>query len=161
MSAILAQGFKVDASLGYVDAGYDDFTGFDADGVPGYNPVTDPAAARTKKFERVPEMTYNVAASYDRPLAGGGELGFRVSYNWVDEYFNDALNSRIIRQPSYGLVDASVSWENAKRNWVVSLFGRNLADEEYFDFALDNALTTQTWGGAPRTFGVRVTYRYE
>ena len=161
VSAILAQGFKVDASLGYVDAGYDDFTGFDADGVPGYNPVTDPAAARTKKFERVPEMTYNVAASYDRPLAGGGELGFRVSYNWVDEYFNDALNSRIIRQPSYGLVDASVSWENAKRNWVVSLFGRNLADEEYFDFALDNALTTQTWGGAPRTFGVRVTYRYE
>lgn len=161
MSAIVAEGFKIDASIGYVDAGYDEFSGFDADGVPGYNPLTDPAAARAKKFERVPELTYNVAASYDRPLAAGGELGFRVSYNWTDEYFNDALNSRIIRQPAYGLIDASVNYTNEKGNLQVSLFGRNLADEEYFDFALDNALTTQTWGGMPRTYGVRLTYSYD
>ncbi|MEZ5459423.1 MAG: TonB-dependent receptor [Steroidobacteraceae bacterium] len=161
MSAIVAEGFKLDASVGFVDASYDKFEGFDADGVPGYNPLTDPAAARAKKFERVPELTYNIAASYDRPLAGGAELGFRVSYNWTDEYFNDALNSRIILQPAYGLIDASVNYTNAKGNLQVSLFGRNLADEEYFDFALDNALTTQTWGGVPRTFGVRLTYSYD
>lgn len=161
MSAILAEGFKIDANIGYVDASYDKFEGFDADGVPGYNPVTDPAAARAKKFERVPEMTYNIAASYDRPLASGGELGMRLSYNWTDEFFNDALNSVIIRQEAYGLIDASVSYTNEKGNLQVSLFGRNLADEEYFDFALDNALTTQTWGGMPRTFGVRLTYSYD
>ncbi len=161
MSAILAPGFKLDASVGYVDASYDKFEGFDADGVPGYNPLTDPAAARAKKFERVPELTYNVAASYDRPLAAGGELGFRISYNWTDEYFNDALNARIIRQPAYGLIDASISYKTENEKLVVSLFGRNLADEEYFDFALDNALTTQTWGGMPRTVGVRLTYNYD
>jgi iron complex outermembrane receptor protein len=161
LSALLAEGFKIDASVGYVDASYDKFEGFDADGVPGYNPVTDPAAAKSKKFERVPETTFNVAASYDRPLAIGGEMGFRVSYNWTDEYFNDALNAPIIRQESYGLLDASVNYKNEKGNIVVSLFGRNLADEEYFDFALDNALTTQTWGGMPRTYGVRLTYSYE
>jgi iron complex outermembrane recepter protein len=161
LSAIVAEGFKVDASVGYVDASYDKFEGFDADGVPGYNPVTDPAAAKLKKFERVPETTFNVAASYDRPLSIGGEMGFRVSYNWTDEYFNDALNVPIIRQPSYGLLDASVNYKNAKGNILVSLFGRNLTEEEYFDFALDNALTTQTWGGTPRTFGVRLTYSYE
>ncbi len=161
LSALLAEGFKIDASVGYVDAAYDEFEGFDADGVPGYNPVTDPAAAKNKKFERVPETTFNVAASYDRPLAVGGELGFRLSYNWTDEYFNDALNAPIIRQSSYGLLDASVNYKNEKGNIIVSLFGRNLADEEYFDFALDNALTTQTWGGMPRTYGVRVSYSYE
>jgi iron complex outermembrane receptor protein len=161
LSAILAEGFKIDANIGYVDASYDKFEGFDADGVPGYNPLTDPAAARAKKFERVPEMTYNIAASYDRPLASGGELGFRLSYNWTDEFYNDALNSVIIRQEAYGLIDASVSYTNEKENLQVSLFGRNLADEDYFDFALDNALTTQTWGGMPRTFGVRLTYSYD
>ena len=31
-------------------------------------------------FERVPELTYTVAAGYNVPLASGSELDFRVSY---------------------------------------------------------------------------------
>jgi iron complex outermembrane receptor protein len=160
-SAIVAEGFKIDASIGWVDAGYDKFEGFDADGVPGYNPATDPIAAKNKKFERVPELTYNIAATYERPIAAGGSLAFRVGYTYSDEFYNDALNAEIIKQPAYGLVDASINYRNEKGNLLVSLFGRNLADEDYFDFALDNALTTQTWGGTPRTFGVRISYSYD
>ena len=94
------------------------------------------------------------------PDIWSGDLDFRLSYSWTDEYYNDALNTEIIKQESYGLVDANARWSSADGKWEVSLFGRNLFEEDYFDFALDNALTTQTWGGMPRTFGVRAQYAY-
>lgn len=160
LSYIPVENFVIDASLGYVDAGYDEFDGFDADGVLGFDPVTDPAAARALKFERVPELTGYLAGTWIRPLDGGAELSFRASYWWTDEYYNDALNAEIIKQDAYGLIDANVTWTNADGNVKVSLFGRNLADEEFFDFGLDNALTTLTWGGMPRNFGIRLSYSY-
>ena len=154
------ENFTIDAQLGYVDASYDEFDGFDADGVIGFDPVTDPAAAKALKFERVPELTGLVAATYVRDLEDGAELSMRASYWWSDEYYNDALNAEVIKQDAYGIIDANVTWINANRNFKVSVFGRNLADEEFFDFALDNALTTLTWGGMPRNFGVRFSYSY-
>ena len=160
VSYMPVDNFVIDASLGYVDAGYDSFDGFDADGVLGFDPVTDPAAARALKFERVPELTGYLAGTWVRPLEGGSELSFRASYWWTDEYYNDALNAEIIKQDAYGLIDANVTWTNADGNLRVSLFGRNLADEEFFDFGLDNALTTLTWGGMPRNFGIRLSYSY-
>ena len=160
LSYIPVENFVIDASLGYVDAGYDEFDGFDADGVLGFDPVTDPAAARALKFERVPELTGYLAGTWIRPLDGGAELSFRASYWWTDEYYNDALNAEIIKQDAYGLIDANVTWTNADGNVKVSLFGHNLADEEFFDFGLDNALTTLTWGGMPRNFGIRLSYSY-
>ncbi|MEM7610409.1 MAG: TonB-dependent receptor [Pseudomonadota bacterium] len=160
LSFIPVDNLTIDASLGYVDAGYDRFDGFDADGVPGFDPVTDPAAAKALKFERVPELTWYLAGTYFVPMADNGELDFRVSYSWSDEYYNDALNAEIIKQDSYGLVDASASWTSADSKWEVSLFARNLFEEDYFEFGLDNPLTTLTWGGMPRTFGLRASYAY-
>ena len=160
LSYIPIDNLTLDASLGYVDASYDEFDGFDADGVPGFDPVTDPAAAKALEFERVPELTGYLAATYVRPLEDGSELSMRASYWWSDEYYNDALNAEVIKQEAYGLIDANVTWRSAERNLSVSVFGRNLADEEFFDFGLDNALTTLTWGGMPRNFGVRFSYSY-
>jgi iron complex outermembrane receptor protein len=43
----------------------------------------------------------------------------------------------------------------------VSVYGTNLSDEEYFDYAADvGTLDSARWGGAPRTYGVRVAYTY-
>ena len=87
-------------------------------------------------------------------------MSVRVSYSWTDEYYNDALNSEIIKQDSYGLLAASINYRTPNDKVMVSLFGKNLADEEYFEFGFNNALTTQTWGGMPRTWGVRLSYEY-
>ena len=40
----------------------------------------------------------------------------------------------------------------------VTVFGKNVTDELCHDFALDNALTNATWGGAQDTYGVRISY---
>ena len=153
--------FSIEGSLGYTDAGFDKFEGFDADGVPGYDPVTDPAAAKALKFERVPELTYNIMANYYQPLASGAELDFRVSYSYTDDFTNNATMTRAIITESFGLLDASVSYTFAQSNLKLTLFGKNITDEDYHDFALDNALTSLTWGGVPDTYGLRLSYSFE
>lgn len=150
----------LEGSLGYVDASYDSFVGFDADGIRGYDPTTDPAAAAALPFERVPELTYTVAADYNVPMADGSELDFRISYAYSDEFSNNATNTPYIATDSHGLVDASVSYTRESDGLKVTVFGRNITDEEYHDFALDNGLTTGTWGGAPSTYGVKAAYSF-
>jgi iron complex outermembrane recepter protein len=150
----------LDATFGYLDASYDEWLGFDVNG-GGYDPDVDPALAKQLEFERVPEFDYMLAGTYTLPMDNGSNVAFRASYNYRDSYYNDALNTPIIRQDGYGLFDASVTYTSADDRLRVMLFGKNLADEEYFDFALFNALTTQTWGGTPRTWGVKFSYGFE
>ncbi len=157
----LTDQFSIQGSLGYTDAGFDEFLGFDADGVRGYDPVTDPVAAAALKFERVPELTYNIMANYFQPLSNGAELDFRVSYSYTDDFTNDALGTKAIITDSYGLLDASVSYTFAQSGLKLTVFGKNITDEDYHDFALDNALTSLTWGGVPDTYGLRLTYSFE
>ncbi|ERL46539.1 putative FxsA cytoplasmic membrane protein [Candidatus Micropelagos thuwalensis] len=158
--AFVTDSLVLEGALGYTDAGYDSFSGFDADGTPGYDPVTDPAAAAALDFERVPELTYTVAASYNVPMASGSELDFRVSYAFTDDFTNDATGTAAIATESYGLLDASVSYTRDSDGLKLTLFGKNITDEEYHDFALDNALTRLTWGGTPSTYGVKAAYSF-
>jgi len=156
----LTDQLSIEGSLGYTDAGFDEFLGFDADGVRGYDPVTDPAAAAALKFERVPELTYNIMANYFQPLANGAELDFRLSYSYTDDFTNNALMTEAIKTDSYGLLDASVSYTFAQSGLKLTVFGKNITDEDYHDFALDNVLTSLTWGGVPDTYGLRLTYSF-
>ncbi|MGB1850213.1 MAG: TonB-dependent receptor [Candidatus Micropelagos thuwalensis] len=158
--AFVTDSLVLEGALGYTDAGYDSFSGFDADGTPGYDPVTDPAAAAALPFERVPELTYTVAASYNVPMASGSELDFRVSYAFTDDFTNNATGTAAIATESYGLLDASVSYTRDSDGLKLTLFGKNITDEEYHDFALDNALTRLTWGGTPSTYGVKAAYSF-
>ena len=157
--AFVTDSLVFEGALGYTDASFDSFEGFDANG-GGYDPNTDPAAAAALKFERVPELTYTIAATYNMPLQDGSDVDFRVSYAYTDEFYNDAVNTEAIKTDAYGLFDASVSYTRADSGLKVTLFGKNLTDEEYHDFALDNALTRLTWGGTPLTYGVRASYAF-
>ena len=117
---------SIEGSLGYTDAGFDEFLGFDADGVRGYDPVTDPIAAAALKFERVPELTYNIMANYFQPLENGAELDFRISYSYTDDFYNNALMTEAIKTDSYGLLDASVSYTFAQSGLKLTVFGLSL-----------------------------------
>jgi iron complex outermembrane receptor protein len=44
----------------------------------------------------------------------------------------DAINTPAIRQPSYDLLGASLTWASADEHWQVRLAGTNLTDENYF-----------------------------
>ena len=156
-TAVVFEGFRFDASLGYTNASYDEFGGIDANRDGVFDPAVDNPLAADLEFERVPEWQYTVAASYETAIADLGFLHFRTAYQWLDSQFVDTLNSPSLRLDSYGLLDASVSYVDPSERYEVSVFGRNLNDAEFHDFGFDGGTHRAVWGGQPRTWGVRVS----
>lgn len=145
VTAILSNNFEVTAAYGYTDAKYDEYLGY-----------TNPSAI---SFVRIPENTATIAARYERTLADGAQLVARAAAQYTDEYFYDDTN--LLKQEPYTLVDASLAYTNATGDWTVTLWGKNLTEEEYSPWGSTlGALGENRFPGAPRTFGIRLQARY-
>lgn len=159
-SLMLTEQLMVDFTFGYLDAEYDEFPGIDADRNGIYEPAIDDPAAKRLKFERVPKFEYTLGLQHRYPLGEAAELQSRLSYQWRDDHFVDTLNSPSIAVDSFGLLDASITYERIDDGWSVALFGRNLTDEKFHDFGFDGGTHRAVWGGIPRTYGVEATVRF-
>ncbi len=96
-------------------------------------------------------------------VSGGGQVITRADWAYVDEHFKDALNFPQLRQDSYSLVDAYITYVRAQDNWEVSLFGKNLTDESYIVSGFANGLTQGRVSanlGRPREWGLSFKYRF-
>ena len=152
-------GLRLHASVGTVDPEFTKIKFFDAN-ADGTVDGKDNRLASSWDFQKVAELSYSLAASYEFNAMGGSMLG-RVAYSWRDEYMTDLYNKPWLQQESFGLLDASLTFNTANEKIRVSVYGKNLTDEEYFDYAADvSTLDSARWGGAPRTYGVRVAYKY-
>ena len=115
--------FNASWSVGYLDAGYDEF--IDATG-------TDVADDRV--IQNTPDWSASLRLAYDTPFTianneGNLLLNTLVSYRGDSSQF-EAPNP-FLDQEAFTLVDASVRWEAESGNWGVSLTGKNLTDERY------------------------------
>lgn len=151
----IVEGLVLTLAYGYTDASFDEFNGFDVDG----DGTPDPELAEDLDFVRVPENSLSASVNYEHRLAGGSSLSFRSAVSYTDEqYFDDRNN---ILEPDYTLVDASVVWTSATEQWKAAIFGRNLFEEEYAYWGADlGALGSNRFLGAPRTYGMQLTYEY-
>ena len=87
-------------------------------------------------------------------------------------YFSDSDNQK---SKAYTLVNSALAYE--RKNWMVTLWGRNLTDQKYatrgYYFGIDPRLEYDssngtggyddglyTQQGAPRTFGVTASYQF-
>ena len=153
-------GLRIDASIGTVDPEFTNIKYFDAN-ADGIVDQKDNQLARSWDFQKVAELSYSLAAAYSFDLAGGSSLLTRMAYSWRDDYMTDLYNKPWLQQEAFGLLDASVTYTSSDEKIRVSVYGKNLSDEEYFDYAADvGALDSARWGGMPRTYGVRVSYTY-
>ncbi len=148
--------FVLTAAVGYLDASYDDFSGLDLDndGTP------DPDIAEGLDLERAPEWTCAFSANYDHEMDDMGLLSLRASYSYTDERTFNTANTRF--HDSYALVDAGLTWTSASYRYKVSIFGKNLTDEEYGHAGADilSRGTYYEYLQAPRTYGVDISYNY-
>ena len=152
------EGFEFNAAVGWLNADYQRFDSFDLDG----DRRPDPEEARRLDFAYVPDWTVHGDASYtfDAPWGAGdgGSFTVRTSYSWSDDKFANDQNSYYLAD--YGLLDFSVTY-TAVEHFQVSLFGKNLLDRPYNDFALDLSFARVDWGiGTPRTWGLELRYEY-
>jgi iron complex outermembrane receptor protein len=176
--AIPVDGLTLGLNVGLLDASFDDWL------VPGLaNPMN--AAVRVDKsgFElrRAPDFTAAFNAQYEQQLGNGGKITYGLNYSYKDDYYiiantvqrPAALDSGLV--DGYGLLDASISYET--ENWSVSLWGKNLTEEDYFLHVLDvgtnydvvgpnNTLAVipglWTFGtiSPPRTYGVEFRFNF-
>ena len=162
MTVLLTQGLTATLAYAYQDA---DFTDVQAPGDPDID-------EDDFVFSNSPDHQYTVALNYFYPFSFGN-LDASINYNWVDERYDtqkafEADNGQSVID-SYGLWGAYLGISDIQLgdagSLTVSVWGRNLDDEEYFTSAptilqpagaYDQAVT---WG-EPRSYGIDLIYNF-
>jgi iron complex outermembrane receptor protein len=148
------------ASLGYIDPGYDAVR-FDlnSDGV-----IND--ADKNLDLPRAAELTYSVGLTLDSDVGDWGTAVSRISYAYRDESAYTDNNLGFIGEQA--ILNAGIDFLSANGRWSFGIFGKNLTDEVKHggDTQLPDFLGPIPLGGsfAPlakgRVYGVDVTYKF-
>lgn len=133
---------RLSANLGLLDATYEDYVNGAGEDLDGRDQAQSPA--------------YHFYLAADYQLADG--LRLNVNLEGKDDYYFSAGHAE--QSPSYTLLNSALSYSTD--GWDLSLWGRNLADKDYFlrGFSFPNdprdGYTSTRWTqlGAPRQFGV-------
>ena len=150
---LAAEGLKLRANLGLLDAEYDNF---DVDiGTPGNPNIQD---FSNLDIRRAPDITFGLSADYHWEW-GPGAARLWTSLRFMDEHEVDFANKPELSNDAQTLVDASFTYEWDQ--WYASLFGRNLTDEDGYQIGFDVAgLWSYAVPRTPRTWGVEVGLRF-
>jgi iron complex outermembrane receptor protein len=119
--------------------------------------------AKGESLLRASDYSYFVTASYEF-TAGEARIPVSVTYSYKDD-FNydfpvDPVAAEWLSQEGYGLLSARASYVAADDRWSVSLWGRNLTDEEYFNEVAGNAMGLRGFWAEPRTYGVDLEFSF-
>ncbi len=110
------------ATLGLIDASFEEVTSFDSDG----NSID---ISDTFTITNTPDTTANVGFSYDIETSVGG---FVVNGNYYYRSDYDlAPTNNLLSQEGYGLLNFGVNWYSNDGDWTASLHWKNITDEEY------------------------------
>jgi len=109
-----------------------------------------------------PEVSLTLRGSYDLPLGNDSHLRLTLDAAYQDQVYFSILNEPWITQSSYWLTNGSLAWTSPGGRLQLSLWARNLLDEDYRTYATDASqigFNTLTYA-APRTYGVGAEYRF-
>jgi iron complex outermembrane receptor protein len=121
-----------------------------------------PASYADNHQLRSPDQTVSVTSEYTVPLESSSSVRLRAEYFYQSEIFFDAANSSYdgAFQPGYGVLNGSVTFTAADGAYDVSLYGKNLNDEEYYRNVAIQGRYGLAVPGDPLTFGLRFSWRY-
>jgi len=157
--------------IGWTDAEFDEYRSYTV----VTNPTPPPASitvpinlAKQAVFQNTPEWNGNVSVNYRQPLgAGHGSVLGTLTASYRDSYHMFEFPQPLIDQnDAYTLLDASLVWTSESDKLRVALIGRNLTDEVYkiggyyFPGATYGNVLSSFYG-APRTYTVSLSYRFE
>ncbi|MCF8474049.1 MAG: TonB-dependent receptor [Emcibacter sp.] len=119
MQATPADGWFVEAAVGYLDAGYDKID-FDTTFVDSNN-----------NLDRVSKWTLSAALSKEFSFDNNGTFIPRVDWAYRSEFDNDAFNTPEIHQKSYSILNANITWQNTDESFSIVAGGKNLTNKKY------------------------------
>ncbi len=119
---ILHEYFRISATAGYIDAGFDSVLPPNAS-IP-FQPVT-----VDSRFANTPEFQSSVSPEATFPLSGGFQLNLRADWLYSSSVHQTFENDPELFQPSYHLFEASATIEHEKHDWGLTLGVHNLTDK--------------------------------
>jgi iron complex outermembrane receptor protein len=60
----------------------------------------------------------------------------------------------VVRQPSYTIINSSLTWTSLDGRYDIRLWGKNLASAKYYAFATSQPFGEETSPAFPLTFGI-------
>ena len=166
--AQLSENLRLTSAIGLLDATFDDFPrgGKDKD-----NKTINLAGSRVAG---TPDKTFNLGLQYIVPMDSmNSELMFRVDYSYTGKQYiannNQEEETRTLDNGDvvdYGYLDdisnvnARISLNSNDDDWTVSVWGRNLTDNNNLSFDTNIFSTYLRRDTLPRTYGVEVTYSF-
>ena len=125
--------------------------------IPGGGTTYVAGIADGNGLARAPKLTANIAADYAH-VFGATKFSANITYSYNDGWYAEADNR--LKQPSYSLLNASMTLSPESGNISAKIWGRNLLNEDYAV-----ALAAQTNGdfiqwAPPRTYGVTFTTKF-
>jgi iron complex outermembrane receptor protein len=155
------EDFRLDASVGYLDAKFDSITP-----PPPFGPVNPTATATlSSRLPFTPEIQGHLGLSYTFHPSSKWELTPRADLSYTDKQFFDAGNSpEIAQNEAVSLVSASLLLASNDDKWRVVLAAANLTDELY-PVAGTSSLTTASGYSEiiysrPRSLSLSVTRNF-
>ncbi len=147
-------GLVMNLNIGYLDATYDEFTGF----IDGENRVLD-----GKTIPNSPKWTVSADAEYDFALTGSLDAFVRGEYMYRDEI--TSTTAALIQSgfpwevPSYDVFNLRAGVRH--ENYTVAFYVENLFDEEYYTNAYQKAFMSglHIEPGVQR-YGLRARYNF-
>lgn len=116
----------------------------------------------SNRLPDAPKHTLNIGADYRFDLGQTGKLTVRGDAAYRSQVFKDAVNTALIRQPSFWLVSGRITWTSEDERFGIQVFGNNLFDTKYLATGFDASSLGEIVGfyGRPREFGVQGSYRF-
>lgn len=105
-----------------------------------------------------PELQYVLRGRYDWTLSESSGAFAQLVYQYTDDQISSIVSGASFTMDSYSTVDASLGY--SRDNWTITLFGENLSDERADLFISNEDDIVKTTPNRPRTYGLRLSYRY-
>jgi iron complex outermembrane receptor protein len=144
-------GLTFNANLGYLDAKYKSFIAdTNNDGVLDDN--------SDLSLRRAPKWNWTLGATYEASV-GPGEFWISGDVHYIGQHEISFLNNPSLRNDGQYLINGSLNYQI--NNTQISVFGRNLANEDGWTIGYDvQGLWSYGAARAPRTYGVVVTQKF-
>ncbi len=144
---------RINFGYGYTKAEYDEFI------LPSGQDVTD-----TYVFPLIPKHNYTLGVDYRWPGLAGGDFVASLNYNWRDRQEGGITGDPLSYRKTYGLLDGRISLSDIDigdgRTAEISVWGKNMLDEEYWVSGINLTLFTLRQWGDPRSFGLQASVKF-
>ena len=123
---------------------------------PGGGLATVTGDATGNQLPFTPKISFNVGGDYVVPAAQGNYT-FSINYAYTDSLVINADN--LVKQPSFGLLNGSLTWASHSGKWDARLWGKNLNDAHTYTYLNEQqSIGVTASPAAPRTFGITLGF---